>query len=91
MDEQIHTPAPREKKAPKTTPTVAPEKKPLDREIYDLIGKALDDRGIEKAVFLMEIEGQLGVYYRGHFYDAAQLISEAHRRFLTKVEKDLAP
>lgn len=91
MSDESRTPRPRKEKTPEDTKETAPEKKPLDREIYDLIGKMLDERGINKAVFLMDIEGQLGVYYRGHFYDAAQLLTEAHRRFLAKVEKDLAP
>lgn len=69
--------------------------KPLDKEIHDLISEAVgptwEKLDITTAVVIAKVPNsdKVSIYYRGHFYDVATLVSQISRRFSDQIDRDL--
>lgn len=78
-----------------TLPTdvqLPPKEKSLDEKINDVFGPLLHAEKVDTAIAIARDPktGDLAIMYRGHFYDAAKLVSEVLRQFKDKVESDLS-
>lgn len=65
--------------------------KPMDKKINDLIGPIFESLKIEEGIVIAKIPGsdKVSIYYRGHFYDAASLVANVHRKFKNKIVNDI--
>jgi hypothetical protein len=66
--------------------------KSLDEKINDVFGPLLKTEQVVTAVAIARDPktGDLAIMYRGHFYDAAKLLSDVLGRFREKIESELS-
>lgn len=69
--------------------------KPLDKEIHDLmsevVGPLWENMNIDTAVIIARVPNsdKVSIYYRGHFYDVATLISKMNNKFQAQIDREL--
>ena len=68
------------------------KEKSLDEKINDVLGPLLKSEGVTSAVAIARDPktGDVAIMYRGHFYDAAKILSEVLGKFREKIESDLS-
>lgn len=69
--------------------------KPLDKEIHDLISEAIgplwEKLKVDTAIVIARVPDtdKMSIYYRGHFYDVATLLTKVSNQFTDQIDRDL--
>ena len=91
MSDESQTPRPGKEKQAKPEA----KSKPIDKDISDLmsetIGPLWEKMNIDTAVVIARVPNsdQVSIYYRGHFYDVATLLSKMSNKFTTQIDREL--
>jgi hypothetical protein len=91
MSDDVRTPLPGEEKLI----NAETNGKPLDKEIHDLISETIgplwEKMNIDTAIVIARVPNsdRVSIYYRGHFFDVATLLSKMNSKFTAQVDKEL--
>lgn len=82
--------------APRVAPTAhAVKNKPMDKKISDQlnerIGPIFEELNVKEGIVLARVPNSddVAIYFRGHFYDVASLVTQIHRKFKDKIADEI--
>lgn len=80
------------KRSEETAQSTIKAEKSLDKEISDLFGPWLEKNKIAEAICIVQKpdDGKYVIFYRGHFYDVAKLLTQVLRNFKSEIASELS-